>query len=93
MHAINRTLLTIAFPVLLVFASAPQNLAIAHEGHLMECKKSSIQAMKADIQTMNDGEAKTTAKKEMEMAENMMNKKDMNACKAHMHNAMDAIEK
>jgi hypothetical protein len=52
-----------------------------------------MQAMKADIQAMTDGDAKTTAVKEMKMAEEMMDKKDMNACKTHMHNAMDAMDK
>jgi len=93
MHTLNRTQITIAFLALLVFASIPRNLAIAHEGHQMECKKTSMQAIKADIQAMNDGEAKTTAMKEMKMAEEMMDKKDMNACKTHIHNAMDAMDK
>ena len=93
MHTLNRTQITIAFLALLVFASVPRNLAIAHEGHQMECKKTSMQAIKADIQAMNDGEAKTTAMKEMKMAEEMMDKKDMNACKTHIHNAMDAMDK
>ena len=48
--------------------------------------------MRADIQSMSDGEAKTTAMKEMEMAEDMMAKKDMKACMAHMQNAMEATE-
>ena len=52
-----------------------------------------MQAIKADIQAMNDGEAKTTAMKEMKIAEEMMDKKDMNACKTHIHNAMDAMDK
>ena len=93
MHLLNRAQVTIRFLVLLVFASVPRNLAIAHEGHQMECKKTSMQAIKADIQAMNDGEAKTTAMKEMKIAEEMMDKKDMNACKTHMHNAMDAMDK
>jgi hypothetical protein len=42
---------------------------------------------------MNDGEAKRMAMKEMKMAEEMMDRKDMDACKTHMHNAMDAIDK
>jgi hypothetical protein len=88
MHTLNRAPITIAFLALLVFASTPRNLAIAHEGHQMECKKTSMQAIKADIQAMTDGEAKTVAMKEMKMAEEMMDKKDMNACKTHMHNAM-----
>ena len=92
MHTANCAKITIAVFALLVFAS-PRNLAIAHEGHQMECKKTSMQAIKADIQAMNDGEAKTLAMKEMKMADEMMDKKDMNACKTHLHNAMDAIDK
>ena len=38
-------------------------------------------------------EAKTTAMKEMQMAEDMMAKKDMEGCRTHMHNAMEATEK
>jgi hypothetical protein len=49
--------------------------------------------MNADIQSMNDGEAKTTAMKEMQMAEEMIAKKDMKACMAHIYNAMEATEK
>lgn len=93
MHTFNHAQITIAFLALLVFATAPRNVAIAHEGHQMECKKTSLQAVKADIQAMNDGEAKRMAMKEMKMAEEMMDKKDMDACKTHMHNAMDAIDK
>ena len=93
MHTLNRAQITITFLVFLVFASAPRNLDSAHEGHQMECKKISMQAIKADIQAMNDGEAKRVAVKEMKMAEEMMDKNDMNACKTHLHNAMDAIDK
>jgi hypothetical protein len=93
MHTFNRAQIAIAFLALLMFATASRNLAIAHEGHQMECKKTSLQALKADIQAMNDGEAKRMAMKEMKMAEEMMDKKDMDACKTHMHNAMDAIDK
>jgi hypothetical protein len=93
MHTLNRAQITIAFLALLLFANAARNFAIAHEGHQMECKKTGMQAIKADIQAMNDGEAKTMAMKEMKMAEEMMDKKDMNACKTHMHNAMDAMDK
>ena len=78
---------------LTAFASAPLTFAVAHEGHQMECTETSINAMNADIQAMDDGEAKTTAMKEMKMAEEMMAKKDMKACVTHMHNAMEAIEK
>jgi hypothetical protein len=59
----------------------------------MECTETGINAMKADIQSMDDGDAKTTATKEMQMAEDMMANKDMKGCEAHMHNAMEAMEK
>ena len=74
------------------FASAPLTFAVAHEEHQMECNDTSINAMNADIQAMNDGETKTTAMKEMKMAEEMMGNKDLKACVTHMHNAMEAIE-
>ena len=93
MHILNRARVTIACLALFVFASAPRHLAIAHEGHQIECKKISMQLIKTDIQAMNDGEAKTIAMKELKMAQDMMDKKDMNACKTHIHNAMDAMEK
>jgi hypothetical protein len=77
----------------LALASVPLTSAIAHEAHHMECTETSFNAMNADIQAMDDGEAKTTAMKEMQMAADMMASKDMKGCAAHMHNAMEAIEK
>ena len=74
-------------------ASVPLTSAVAHEEHQMECTETSINAMNADIQAMSDGGAKTTAMTEMKMAEDMIAKKDMEACVAHMHNAMEAMEK
>lgn len=67
--------------------------AIAHEDHQMECSETAIHALHADIQAMHGGEAKTSAMKEMEAAEAMLAKKDMEACMAHMHKAMEQIEK
>jgi len=78
---------------LAVLASAPLPFALAHEGAQMECNETNINAMNADIQSMNDGEAKTTAMTEMKMAEEMMANKDMKACKTLMYNAMEATEK
>ena len=74
-------------------ASAALNSAVSHEGHKMECTETGINAINADIQAMPDGEAKTTAMKEIQMAEDMMTKKDTEGCEAHMHNAMEATEK
>jgi len=77
----------------LVLASVPLSFAVAHEEHHVECNETGMNAMHADIQAMSDGESKTTAMKEMQMAENMMAKKDMKACATYMHNAMEATEK
>ena len=78
---------------LIVFASTVASFAVAHEGHKMECNETSVNAMNADIQAMRDGEAKTTAKKEMQMAEQLMAKHDMDGCETHMDKAMEAVEK
>jgi len=78
---------------LIAFASALASLVVAHEGHKMECNETSVNAMRADIQAMPNGEAKTTAMKEMQMAEQMMAKHDMGGCETHMDNAMEATEK
>ena len=76
-----------------LLCGAALNSVMAHEQHRMECSATSLHAMHADIQAMDGGEAKTTAMKEMDMAEDMMAKKDMEACMTHMHKAMEAIEK
>ncbi len=78
---------------LMALTSASLPYAFAHEGHEMECNEINMNAVHADIQSMNEGEAKTAAMKEMQMAEDMMAEKDMKGCMAHMHNAMDATEK
>lgn len=79
--------------VLTACASPSPISAIAHEGHQMECNETGVNAMNTDIQAMNEGEAKTTAMTEMKMAEEMMAKKDMEACASHMQGAMEAMEK
>jgi hypothetical protein len=65
---------------------------IAHEAHKTKCTQASINAVRADVQAMKDGEAKRTAAKEMKLAENMMASKDKEGCVSHMHKAMEAIE-
>jgi hypothetical protein len=71
---------------------APFGVAIAHEGHHVECTETAINATKADIQAMQDGASKTKAIKELEIAEDLMGKKDVEGCVAHLHNAMEAVE-
>ena len=77
---------------LAIASSAPLTVAFAHEAHQMECNESNINAMKADIQAMPDGKLKTTAIKEMQAAQDTM-QKDKKACMTHMHSAMEAMEK
>ena len=71
----------------------PLNLALGHEGHHVECNETAINALKADIQAMGEGEARTTASKEVEAAQHMMAKNDLEGCKSHIHSAMEATEK
>lgn len=78
---------------LAALVSTPLAMVAGHEGHKMECNETNINAMNADIQAMKDGEDKTTAIKEMQMAEDMMAKNDTKGCMAHMHDAMEATEK
>jgi hypothetical protein len=73
-------------------ASVPLGLAVAHEAHQAKCSETAMNALHADIQAMPDGEAKTKAMHEIDMAEAMMSKKDMEGCASHLHNAMEAIE-
>jgi|SRR3546814_592937 hypothetical protein len=79
--------------VLAGLAGLPLTAALGHEAHHAECSNTAINALKADIQAMGAGEAKTTAPKEMEAAQQMMAKNDMEACKSHIHSAMQATEK
>ena len=67
--------------------------ALGHEGHHAECNQTAINALEADIQAMGAGEPKTTATKEMEAAQQMMAKNDMEGCKSHIRSAMEATEK
>ena len=85
----------ISLPLLLLagFVGLPLTLALAHEGHHAECNETVINALKADIQAMGEGEAKAAATKEMEAAQQLMAKNDVEGCKSHIHSAMEATEK
>jgi len=83
---------TLAVGVFGLFSTVPLNRAAAREGHQIECSETAADAIKADIQAMPDGQAKTTATKEMEMAKVMMGQKNMEVCNDHMHRAIEAIE-
>jgi hypothetical protein len=87
-----RNLLHTSLLLLVVaFAGLPLTFgALGHEAHHAECNDTAINALKADIQAMGEGEAKTTARKEIEAAQEMMAK---NGCKSHIHSAMEDMEK
>jgi hypothetical protein len=75
------------------FLGLPLTLALGHEGHHAECNETAINSLTADIQAMGEGEAKATATKELEAAQQMMAKNDTEGCKIHIHSAMEATEK
>jgi hypothetical protein len=83
----------IQFLAVAMLAGLPPFLASGHEGHHVQCNETAINALKADIQTMGEGEARTTATKELEAAQQMMAKHDIEGCKDHIHSAMEATEK
>lgn len=90
--ALARVIVT-ATTGLAINLGAPPTIGFAHEQHQMECSEASLNAMKADVQAMPDGQPKATAVKEVEAAQDTMRKKDMKTCMTHMHNAMEVIEK
>ena len=75
------------------FLGLPLTSALGHEGHHAECNETAVNALKADIQAMGESEAKATATKELDEAQEMMAKNDMEGCKSHIHSAMEATEK
>jgi len=93
----RKPLRNISLRVLLLagFAGLPLTLAVGHEGHHVQCNGTTINAVKADIQAMGEGEgeARTTASSELQAAQEMMAKNDIEGCKSHIHSAMEATEK
>ena len=91
----RKPLRNISLRVLLLagFAGLPFTLAVSHEGHHVQCNGTTINAVKADIQAMGEGEARTTASSELQAAQEMMTKNDIEGCKSHIHSAMEATEK
>lgn len=79
--------------LLLVGVAGLPITAFGHEGHHAECNQTAINALKADIQAMSEGKAKTTATKEMKVAQQMMAKNNVKGCKKQIHSAMEATER
>ena len=91
----RKPLRNISLRVLLLagFVGLPLTLAVGHEGHHVQCNGTTINAVKADIQAMGEGEARTTASSELQAAQEMMAKNDIEGCKSHIHSATEATEK
>ena len=58
----------------------------------MECSKAEMDKMSTQMKTMTDKTKQDMAMKEMKMAGDMMDKKDMTACSMHMENASKAMD-
>jgi hypothetical protein len=92
MHDLQTTAVVLYFLVLATATGLTATLAFSHEGHHAECNATTMNALSADIQAMKDGAAKTTATKELEAAQQSLAKNDTDACKSHIHTAMEATE-
>jgi hypothetical protein len=55
----------------------------------MDCTEANMMKAHGDMEKMPAGEKKEMGMKEMTMAKEMMEKKDMAACKMHMNKAME----
>ena len=65
-------------------------LSIAPAGAAeMDCNEANMMKVNGDMDKMPAGEKKTMGMKEMTMAKEMMDKKDMSGCKMHMNKAME----
>jgi hypothetical protein len=60
---------------------------------MMKCDDAEMSAMNTKIEAMPDGESKTMAMKQMDMAKDSMSKQDMKECAMHMNDAMGSMEK
>lgn len=61
----------------------------ASAAEMMDCTDANMTKASADMDKMAAGEKKTMGMKEMTMAKEMMEKKDMAGCKTHMNKAME----
>ena len=61
----------------------------AQAAEMMDCTDANMMKANGDMDKMAAGEKKTMGMKEMTMAKEMMEKKDMAGCKTHMNKAME----
>lgn len=79
-----------AFVLLSAVAMAPVQASAEDK---MECTTAEMTKMKDKMGSMPASDSKTMAMKEMDMADKMMEKKDMSGCMDHMDKAMKAMDK
>ncbi len=73
-----------------ILAAAP---ASAQTGTMkMDCSEATMMKANADAMKMTDATKKAAAMKEMEMAKDMMAKKDEKGCMTHMEKAMGMMK-
>ena len=73
----------------IVAVSALLSIAPAAAAEMMDCTDANMMKANSDMDKMAAGEKKTMGMKEMTMAKEMMEKKDMAGCKMHMNKAME----
>ena len=59
---------------------------------MTECSEANMKMGHDNMMKMSDGTKKTAAMKEMDMAKDMMAKKDMKGCEMHMDKAMGMMK-
>lgn len=84
----NRTIAYAVFTAAL-FSAAP---AFAQTSGAMNCSDASMTKANADMMKMTDATKKAAAMKEMDMAKDMMAKKDEKGCMMHMEKAMGMMK-
>ena len=65
------------------------SIAPVSAAEMMDCTEANMMKANGDMDKMAAGEKKTMGMKEMTMAKEMMDKKDMAGCKTHMNKAME----
>ena len=84
------SVLAIASAALL--ALAPVSAQDRHHEQMV-CSDVGMRGISADVQAMQDGEAKREAMNHMKMAEEAKAEHDMEGCMSHMQAAIDAMKK
>lgn len=83
--------LVLAMASATVLALAPASAQDRHHEQMV-CSEVGMRKAMADVQAMQDGEAKTEAMSHVKMAEEAIAKHDMEGCMKHMQAAMDAMK-